>query len=460
MPAGPWAAIISHWSAAEVHDIDSTLARILIWIAFYLLLILAPFGILLIGERPAGGGFSWDFALALGYAGFAMMAVQFWLTARFKRASAPFGIDILYYFHRWLAVVGVLVLLLHLGVIVLDHRDSLGPLSLLAMPAYLAAGWVALLAFLALLVTSLWRRPLGIAYDRWRRWHLLLAVLGMAAALWHVEGSGYYLADPLKRVLWTVFGLFFVALAIYVRLWRPWRLQRHPYRVESVRRLPGRTWLLRLLPQRGACLDYRAGQFAWLSLRASPFALAEHPFSFASSPSDRRGIEFAIKELGDFTSTIGEIQPGEVVYVDGPYGSFSVDQHPEAEGLVLVAGGVGIAPILSVLRDLADRGERRPIWLFYGNRRMDRVVFREQLTGLRGRLDLDIIEVLSEPPDDWSGERGFINREVLERHLPAARSGLHAFVCGPEPMIRLVERSFGELGLPLSRVHSEIFDLA
>lgn len=435
-------------------------ARILLWVALYCVLVLAPFGILLIGARPRGGGFSWDFALALGYAGFSMMAVQFWLTARFKRPSAPFGIDILYYFHRYLAVIGVLVLLLHVGVIVVWHPGALGAGPLSRMSGALIAGWIAVLCFVLLLISSLWRRPLGIAYDRWRRLHLLLALVGMAAALGHIEASGYYLEDPLKRVLWTAFGLLWVVLAVYVRLLRPWRVQRHPYRIESVRKLPGRSWLLRLAPLAGARLEYQSGQFAWLSLRASPFALNEHPFSFASSPSDRRGIEFAVKELGDFTATIGQIQPGEIAYVDGPYGRLSVDRHSDASGLVFVAGGVGIAPVISILRDLADRGERRPLWLFYGNRSIDRAVFVEELKSLRGRLDLHIVHVLGEPPESWQGETGFVTAEVLARHLPQDRDGLHAFVCGPKPMIQLVEQGFAGLGLPLSRVHSEIFDLA
>ena len=66
------------------------------WIAAYLAAVIAPLFALLAGPTPAGGGFWWDFAMALGFAGLAMMGVQFFLTARFKRATAPFGIDLIY----------------------------------------------------------------------------------------------------------------------------------------------------------------------------------------------------------------------------------------------------------------------------------------------------------------------------------------------------------------------------
>jgi predicted ferric reductase len=430
------------------------------WILLYAALIVAPLGLLLLGERPRGGGFWWDFALALGYSSLAMMGVQFWLTARFKRATAPFGIDIVYYFHRYLAAIAFGVLLLHVAILLLRHPAAIGPLDPRAAAAYMTLGWLALLCFVVLIVSSLWRKPLGIAYETWRRVHTLLAVLGVVLAVLHVLGSGSYLAAPWKRAAWALLALSWLGLAVWIRLLRPALLMRHPWRVEDVRQQPGRNWTLVLTPQDGGVFDYRPGQFAWLSLRASPFALAEHPFSIASSPTQRGRLEFMVKELGDFTSTIGTLQPGERAWVDGPYGSFGVDFHPQASGYVFVAGGAGIAPVMSMLRALADRGDRRPLTLFYGNRRLDRAVFVDELDDLATRLDLRVVHVLSEPAPGWTGEAGFVDAGTMARHVPAPRGQLHFFVCGPTPMIRLVESSLEQLGVPLRQLHTEIFDLA
>ena len=87
------------------------------WLCGYLALILAPLLILLIGPVPAGAGFWWDFSMALGFSGMTIMGIQFILTARFRRACAPFGIDIIYFFHRFLAVIGVTLIFAHVLII-------------------------------------------------------------------------------------------------------------------------------------------------------------------------------------------------------------------------------------------------------------------------------------------------------------------------------------------------------
>ena len=430
------------------------------WLLVYLALIVMPLGVLLLGERPRGGGYWWDFALVLGYAGLAMMGVQFALTARFKRATAPFGIDLIYYFHRFLATVAFALLLLHAGLLWWKYPEAVGSIDPRRAPGHMTLGWLAMLAFTTGIVSSLWRKRLRIEYDRWRRLHVLLALLGVVLAVLHVEGSGTYLQSPWKRAAWTALALSWLSLAMWVRLVRPALLLRRPWRVTEVRRERGRSWTLTLAPERGAVFAYQPGQFAWLTLRASPFALREHPFSFASSPTRPGSVQFTIKELGDFTRGIGRIQPGERAYLDGPYGSFGIDRHPGASGFVFIAGGVGIAPLIGMLRAMADRGDRRPLWLFYGNRNWERVVFREELDALAGTLDLTVVHVLGEPPADWRGETGFIDRDVLQRHLPPERADLHYLVCGPASMIRLSERSLDKLGIPLKQLHSEIFDIA
>jgi predicted ferric reductase len=228
--------------------------------------------------------------------------------------------------------------------------------------------------------------------------------------------------------------------------------------VAEVRPERGQVWTLALQPQSGSRLRFSPGQFAWLTLSASPFAMREHPFSIASSAERGERLELSIKALGDFTSTIKDMNVGEAAWIDAPYGTFSIDDYPAAPGYAFVAGGIGVAPVMSMLRTLADRGDRRPLVLFYGNRVWDRVAFREELDALTTRLNLAVVHVLLEPPADWTGERGFISEEVLMRHLPPERHRLHCFLCGPTPMTTSVEHSLAALGVPAAQVHSEIFD--
>jgi predicted ferric reductase len=430
------------------------------WIGVYLALVALPLAVLLLPPAPPGSGFIWDLALAVGYAAVAMLGVQFLLTARFKRATAPFGIDIVYYFHRYLAVVAFGLIVIHVLIAITVHPEGFGLLDPRGSSRVMLAGQVALLGFAAIIVSSLWRKQLRIEYDRWRFWHGIAATAALLLALVHLLGSDRYLQAPLKLSIWVLLALGWMALICHVRLLRPWRLSRRPWRVVEVSRESGRSWILRVRPEGHAGFDFRPGQFAWVTLRASPFALKEHPFSIASAPAADGALSFAIKELGDFTREIGNIRADEVAYVDGPYGAFTVDRFPRAAGFLFVAGGVGIAPIMSMLRALAERGEKRPLTLFYGNRLWDHVVFRDELAALAQRLALEPVHVLGEPPAGWAGERGLVTREVLARHLPQGYEGFQVFICGPNPMIASVERDLVQLGIKPRNLHSEIFDLA
>lgn len=428
------------------------------WLAVYLTLVLSPVLILLIGPVPAGAGFWWDLSVALGFTGMGMMGVQFLLTARLRRATAPYGIDIIYYFHRYLAIIALTLIIAHVVIMVLVNPAALGLLNPLDAPWHMSAGSVALLLFGALIATSLWRKQLGIRYDGWRLWHGILAIAAFLLALGHIEGVGYYIEAPPKRALWTGITLFWAGLLVYVRVAKPWRMLKKPYRVVDVVEERGNAWTVALRPDGHQGISYLPGQFAWLTFRGSPFKTMDHPFSFSSSPTRPDRLEFTIKELGDFTRTIKHINPGEIVYLDGPYGAFSIDRIKGA-GYVFIAGGVGIAPIISMLRTLADRHDRRPLLLIYGASSWDRVIFREAIQELEGHLDLRVVHVLEEPPSDYQGETGYVTREILERRLPQNYKDYEYLVCGPEPMIKAVEKILYALDVPLTQSHSEIFNL-
>jgi len=430
------------------------------WLAVYLGLILAPMLLALAPPAPPASGFGWDFAMALGYAGVAMIGVQFVLTARFRRASAPFGIDIIYLFHRYLAVALLGLLLTHALLAGLLDPSALGPLDPRRAPLAISIGRLALLLLVVLVASSLWRKRIGLEYDRWRRWHAVLATLALVLAVVHVEMLARFLDAPVKRLLWSAISLSWLLLIGYVRVYRPWRLLRRPYRVVAVAAEHGASVTLRLRAEGHDGFAFQPGQFAWLSVGDSPFALREHPFSIASAPGDDGRLSFTIKALGDFSTRMAGVRPGTVAHVDGPYGVFCCDRHPQASGLLFIAGGIGIAPIMSMLRALAERGEQRPLWLFYGNRLWQHTVFREELAELAARLPLRVVHILGEPPADWAGECGLLSVELLRRQLPQIPAGVHCFVCGPTPMIRAAECALHELGVPLRRVHSEIFDLA
>ena len=427
------------------------------WVALYLVLALAPLIVAVGISAPPGNGFGWDFAVALGMGALGLMGAMLLLTARFRRAAAPFGVDVIFYFHRLIGIAIPAVVLLH-ALILLGLEPPLWHYLEPDGPGGMHAGLGALVALGLLMGSSLARKALHLPYDLWRKAHAVLAVSALALSVVHVAGIDYYFGAPAMRTLLVLLALLWLALVIYVRVIRPALLWRRPYAVESVTPERGRAWTLTLTPSGHSGFRFLPGQFAWLTIGHGPWSMQEHPFSIVSSAEQPGRIAFTIKALGDFTSTVGSIAPGQTVYVDGPYGAFSPDR-AAAAGLVLIGGGIGIAPLICMLRTLADRGDQRPITLVYAYRDLEYLTFREELDALATRLQLRTVIILGQPPVDWRGERGMLTPEMLVRHLPADSPRCQYYVCGPKPMLAVVETALRKAGVSLNRMHFEIFDL-
>ena len=431
------------------------------WVGVYLLLTLAPILALLVESRPEGREFLREFSVALGFAGLGMMALQFALTARFQVVKAPYGSDIVYFFHRKISLVAFALILAHPLLLFVQSAEYLQLLNVFTAPWRARAGVTALAALIILVVVSIWRKELKIDYTPWRIWHGILSTLAVALAMTHVILVGHYINTPLKQALWISYGVFWVGLLLYVRIIKPLWLLKHPYRVISVAPERGRSWTVELEPVSHPGIRFQPGQFAWITVWNSPFSDTEHPFSFSSSAEKKGRLSFTIKEAGDFTQRIKHLQPGQIVYIDGPFGAFSLDRHQHAKGFVFIAGGIGITPIWSMLETLADRNDRRPLVLVYANRNWEDVTFREEIESIQKRLNLKVVHILESPPEGWQGETGMITEAVLERHLPAERKkdAYEIFICGPIPMIDAVEKALTRLGVLIGDFHSERFNL-
>lgn len=437
----------------------------LFWLRVTLLLALGagsiglPFAILFTGGRPLAQSFSWDFSMALGFAALSLAALQFALTGRLKWLTRPFGADIVYLFHRYLSWGAVAIMLAHFAILYFWHQPALGVLNPFEARWELTSGRVALFCFIALIITSQFRKRLQINYEWWRGLHLALAIIGIVAAVAHVLGVGNYTANTDKRWLWTGASFAWLALMVWTRLLRRWQMARNPWRVVANTAHRGGVHALELKPEGRALTRWKPGQFAWLSIGRSAFSLKEHPFTISSPPEHGPNLVFSIKPLGDDTAELIKTRPGALAYVDGPYGAFSIDRAPEAAGFVMIAGGVGITPILSNLQALVARGDQRPVVLFYANRDWESVSFRDELDTMRHKLELTLVHVLENPPEGWTGESGHIDQAMLERHLPPDSRDWPHMLCGPAPMTEATRRALKTLGVAPHRIDYEIFEL-
>jgi predicted ferric reductase len=431
-----------------------------LWLAVYLAAVVAPLFFMIVGDPPPARGFWMELSAALGFVGLSMLGLQFVTTSRFGPISAPYGLDLVLRFHIQISYVAFAFLLIHpiILTVITPLGSALVELDPTAVEADGVTGILALGFVFLIIVTSVWREKLGLHYELWRMLHGVLGLAIIVMSVVHIYLANYYTDGPIRLAIWIAMSIVLVGMYANVRLVRPWQQLRRPWVVESVEPQPGDTWQLQLRADGHEGVSFEPGQFAWLTIDQSPFGIREHPFSFSSSAERGDLVSFGIKELGDFTSTLGEYEPGTRAYLDGPYGAFSYERN-EAAGFVFIVGGIGITPVMSMLKTMADRRDQRPLLLVYANPSWDQTAFVEELTALGDQLDLRIVHVLEEPPEDWDGETGMVTPDLLERHLPAdGEERLEYFVCGPDPMMDAVEEALHDRGIPGDKINLERFD--
>jgi ferredoxin-NADP reductase len=225
-------------------------------------------------------------------------------------------------------------------------------------------------------------------------------------------------------------------------LWRPLTASRG-FVVADVRPAGDRASAVVLRPMRGHRWAFRPGQFAWLRLTRSAWA-EDHPFSMSSAPG--RTVEFTIAHRGDWTSgPLRALRPGRRVWLDGPHGSVTIDQ-ARGDRLVMIAAGVGIAPMLSMLRAMEAAQDGREVRLVVP----PVYLFPDEIARMSRRLRLIVHPILSRK----------IMPDSLRRTLPDYFDGCDVFVCGPPQLVEDMTETLDRLGFPASRVHAERFGLA
>lgn len=401
--------------------------------------------------------FHQELASGLGMLAFSMILMEFILSGRFRAVSNGIGIDVTMRFHQVMARTALVFAVLH--PFLYQGTPSGGqrpwdPTRQLTITTDFSALWTGIAAFLllsGLAVMAIGRNQLGYRYETWRLLHGLGALLIAVLLLHHTVYAGRYGAQPVMTWVWLAMTAVAVGALLSVYLVVPLLQKSRPWRVSSVVQLTPKQWEVTVEPDGHPGLAYKAGQFVWLNVGHSTFSMNENPFSICSAPAGGPEVSFMIKELGDFTRTIDQIKPDTVAYLDGPYGNLSVDGRDEP-GVALIAGGVGLSPLLGILRQMRLTGDSRKVKLVYGNRIRDQIAYREELG------EEDVVYVLSEPPETWHGETGFVDAGLMDRVFSDEEFSEWVFaMCGPSIMMDVVEDHLIRRGTPSHRILSERF---
>jgi len=212
--------------------------------------------------------------------------------------------------------------------------------------------------------------------------------------------------------------------------------------------------IFRMRPETGGpILEHKPGVFAMVHLLDEKGdSLDKRPYSIASAPG-AKDLEFCIKMVGGkFTSKLDKLKAGDVVGIEGPMGNFTY----QGKKCIFICGGSGIAPIMSMLRDIGGNKKDGVYFAFISSRTRNALVYYDELRGLEaGNPALRVIFTLTrEEPKDWEGRCGRIGDAMIKDYVkePAEFSW---YLCGPMKMVLALKECIVSMGADEAKVHFE-----
>lgn len=426
-------------------------------IIVYLLIALVPYGLSLTQGLELRGWYQVLVTL-LSIAGLMAIMLQFALSGRFAPITERTGIDNSMSVHRQAGQLIALFFLLHPFLIVLP-RLWIAPAhavediwTTITSPGT-QTGVIAWSLVVIWVLMAINRDRLGMSYEAWRMSHGAGFIAVIILATHHAATVGRHgRYEPWFDAMWIALCTLAVASVLYNYIVRPLRWKKQPFKLVDVKKAGSSDWRLTIEKDGDFEFAFDAGQFLWINTTGNPFDRTEHPFSIASSPAALPRISFIIRAQGDFTSNLDLLKPGQTVFVDGPHGAFTLTGR-KAKGIALIAGGVGIGPILGILRQLRDVGDSRPVRLVYGNRVMEQMVFQDEIAAMDSVLDFQQTLALEDPTEGFTGHKGLIDRTVLQDTFGSTeRNEWDFYVCGSPAMVHAVEKTLRKMGVPRGRI--------
>ncbi len=220
-----------------------------------------------------------------------------------------------------------------------------------------------------------------------------------------------------------------------------------PWKVLSrTEEIPG-TVTIEVAPGDNATTAFEPGQFNMLYA----FGVGEVPVSI-SGRSEAGNQLHTIRRVGAVTTALTTLQPGESLGVRGPFGTSWPVMDAEGSDIIVVAGGIGLAPVRPVLCEVLTNRERFDrLYLLYGARSPDVILFQNEVQTWRRRFDTDVLVSVDAATREWRGDVGTVT-QLIDRVVIHPENA-HAFVCGPEIMIRFVAIELVNRGLDPDHIY-------
>ena len=222
-------------------------------------------------------------------------------------------------------------------------------------------------------------------------------------------------------------------------------------RIAGRRRDGPQVWTLEIEATDSAGAGFAPGQFNMLTA----FGVGEVPISLSGDPAEPGRLVHTIRAVGPVSTALARLGPGEMVGLRGPFGVGWPMAELAGHDVLIVAGGLGLAPLRPVLyRLLAERARYGKIVLLYGTRSPQEILFRHEIESWRRRLDIDIEVTVDHALGDWHGHVGVVTTLIPHASFDPAHT--IALVCGPEVMMRFAIAALRDAGLPETAIYLSV----
>ncbi len=220
-----------------------------------------------------------------------------------------------------------------------------------------------------------------------------------------------------------------------------------PFEVVRRRQDTRDTVTLALQPRDGVPLAFSPGQFTMVDV----FGVGEVPISISGDPAQPQVLLHTVRDVGNVTHRLVAVRRGDVLGIRGPFGTGWQVGDGAGGDVVIVAGGIGLAPLRpAILEVLAHREQYGTVTVLYGTRTPEDTLFARELETWRGRFDVDVDVTVDYGPPAWRGRVGLVTGLIPRAGFDPTRS--LALICGPEVMMRFVAAALADRGVAKERI--------
>lgn len=410
---------------------------------YAIIAIIALFIVLHLTFAPEAHGPRTTGTTMLGGIAFLLMSVSMVLSTRARVFEDLFGgLDRMYQVHKVTGTMSLIFVLIHFIGVPKELPAGVDTIANALFPSA-PLGMVALIVLVLSLAITLNRK---ISYSRWRPIHKVMGLVYFLVIGHFMNAPAIFFERfSASGILVLIAGIIGVASFLY-SVFGMNRKTALPYKIAAINAHERAKELV--LEPKGAKMNFTPGQFAFVEIAGKGWD-EPHPFTISSAPNEDN-LRFTVKVLGDWTRKVREeLVAGGEVKVRGPYGRFDMSKGGDKQ--IWLAGGIGITPFLSTIRDMAD-DDTRDIHLVYATREEKEAIFLDELKAHATRIKgLKIIPLFSD-------EGNFARVDIMEEKLPDALSTYDYFLCGPKAMTGPISKDLKAKGVGRKQLHMEAFE--